>query len=417
MRACTSELRIAHLFFFGQQRPRALLSSELPSVCFFTKDSAHFRVRNCPFPSSVFFSVTTESAHFWAQNRPLFFLGHQKQRALLSPELPFFFSWSPMRARTSELRITLFFRSAKTTCNSELGIALFFSWSPVRGCTSEFRIAHFPCPFFGGGFWKFGWPKTSHTSECRTASSLEFWVMSAMWREQTFDEGSELFDHRHTHPWSMSWWFLYIKNSGKPDPAKQGQLAVVPIGSAISRASACSIWYLWIIQGVCVSAISMHGKLSTQTTTRAWPPASNADVAESRRQLLPLCRMMMPLHCHEPAPSQPPCSLVANFWWFETTLFCIWGLQDTKMQVRSQSHSFFWPRGSTGVQRYGCIPRSAANNLGEFPQKLGAPKLLFWRVFLVERTSWDSSLLVSLTLWDTRALFTPPLPLPQFFVS
>ena len=39
-----------------------------------------------------------------------------------------------------------------------------------------------------------------------------------------------------------------------------------------------------------------------------------------------------------------------------------------------------WPWGSTGVQRYGCIPRSAANNLGEIPKKLGAPNLLFSRV-------------------------------------
>ena len=36
-----------------------------------------------------------------------------------------------------------------------------------------------------------------------------------------------------------------------------------------------------------------------------------------------------------------------------------------------------WSRGSTGVQRYGCIPRSAANNLGQIPQKLGAPNPLF----------------------------------------
>ena len=36
-----------------------------------------------------------------------------------------------------------------------------------------------------------------------------------------------------------------------------------------------------------------------------------------------------------------------------------------------------WPRGSTGAQRYGCIPRSAANNLGEIPQNLGAPNPLF----------------------------------------
>ena len=48
----------------------------------------------------------------------------------------------------------------------------------------------------------------------------------------------------------------------------------------------------------------------------------------------------------------------------------------------SFSSSWNWPRGSTGVQRYGCIPRSAANNLGEIPQKLGAPNPLFWRVFL-----------------------------------
>ena len=33
----------------------------------------------------------------------------------------------------------------------------------------------------------------------------------------------------------------------------------------------------------------------------------------------------------------------------------------------------------------------------------------------MERTFWDSSLLVSLTLWDTLVLFTPPLPLPQKF--
>ena len=32
----------------------------------------------------------------------------------------------------------------------------------------------------------------------------------------------------------------------------------------------------------------------------------------------------------------------------------------------------FWSRGGTGVQRYGCIPRSAANNLGQIPRKLGA---------------------------------------------
>ena len=42
----------------------------------------------------------------------------------------------------------------------------------------------------------------------------------------------------------------------------------------------------------------------------------------------------------------------------------------------------FEPRGSTGVQRYGCIPRSAANSLGEIPQKSGAPNPLFSSVLL-----------------------------------
>ena len=46
------------------------------------------------------------------------------------------------------------------------------------------------------------------------------------------------------------------------------------------------------------------------------------------------------------------------------------------------SRNCFWPQGSTGVQKYGCIPRSAANNLGEIPQNMGAPNPLFLRVFL-----------------------------------
>ena len=61
---------------------------------------------------------------------------------------------------------------------------------------------------------------------------------------------------------------------------------------------------------------------------------------------------------------------------------------------------------------YGCILRSAANNLGEIPKKVGSSKSLVSKSFWVERTFWDSSLLVSLTLWDTPILFMPPLPLP-----
>ena len=36
-----------------------------------------------------------------------------------------------------------------------------------------------------------------------------------------------------------------------------------------------------------------------------------------------------------------------------------------------------WPRGSTGVKRYGCIPRSAANKLGRIPKILGAQNPYF----------------------------------------
>ena len=76
------------------------------------------------------------------------------------------------------------------------------------------------------------------------------------------------------------------------------------------------------------------------------------------------------------------------------------------------SSSQDWPRGSTGVQRYGCIPRSAANNLGEIPKNWEL-QISCFEEFGVERTFWDSSQLVSLTLWDTPVLFTPPLLLPQ----
>ena len=56
-----------------------------------------------------------------------------------------------------------------------------------------------------------------------------------------------------------------------------------------------------------------------------------------------------------------------------------------KIQTKKKPQEYTnkcWPRGSTGVQRYGCIPRSAANNSGEIPQKLGALNPLFWRIFL-----------------------------------
>ena len=65
---------------------------------------------------------------------------------------------------------------------------------------------------------------------------------------------------------------------------------------------------------------------------------------------------------------------------------------------------FSWPRGSMGVERYGRIPRSAANNLGRIPTNWE----LILKSFSGEGTLWESSLLVSLTLWDTPVLCTPP---------
>ena len=65
--------------------------------------------------------------------------------------------------------------------------------------------------------------------------------------------------------------------------------------------------------------------------------------------------------------------------------------------------------GSTGVEGYGCIPRSATNNLEEILRKMGAPKpfnALFSSLesFSWNGTLWDLSLLVSLTFSDTLVL-------------
>ena len=67
---------------------------------------------------------------------------------------------------------------------------------------------------------------------------------------------------------------------------------------------------------------------------------------------------------------------------------------------------------ATDVQRYGCIPSSAANNLGEI-QKSWELQISCFEEFLGGENDLGLVLLVSLTLWDTPVLFTPPLPLPQ----
>ena len=60
-------------------------------------------------------------------------------------------------------------------------------------------------------------------------------------------------------------------------------------------------------------------------------------------------------------------------------------------------------------------PAECGEQLGRALSKLGSSKFLVLKSFSGEGTLWDSSLPVSLTLWDTPALFTPPLPLPQCF--
>ena len=61
-------------------------------------------------------------------------------------------------------------------------------------------------------------------------------------------------------------------------------------------------------------------------------------------------------------------------------------------------------------------PAECGEQLGRVPSKIGSSKPLVLKSFFSgEGTLWDPSLPVSLsvTLWGTPALSTPPLPLPQ----
>ena len=73
---------------------------------------------------------------------------------------------------------------------------------------------------------------------------------------------------------------------------------------------------------------------------------------------------------------------------------------------------------SLATGKYGCTevrmyPAECSEQLGRDPSEFGSSKSLVLKSFSGEGTHWDASLLVSLTLWDTPVLFTPPLPLPQ----
>ena len=74
-------------------------------------------------------------------------------------------------------------------------------------------------------------------------------------------------------------------------------------------------------------------------------------------------------------------------------------------------HNNSWERESTRVQRYGCIPRSAASNLGKIPKNWELQISCFEELLGGENVFGTRP--CALTLWDTPVLFTPPLPLPE----
>ena len=75
------------------------------------------------------------------------------------------------------------------------------------------------------------------------------------------------------------------------------------------------------------------------------------------------------------------------------------------------------PSKPLATGKYGCrkvrvYPTECGEQLGRDPKKIWELQISYFEEFSgVERTFWDLSLLVSLTLWDTPVLFTPPLPL------
>ena len=74
---------------------------------------------------------------------------------------------------------------------------------------------------------------------------------------------------------------------------------------------------------------------------------------------------------------------------------------------------------SLATGKYGCTevrvyPVECGEKLGRDPQKFGSSKSLVLKSSWAERTFWDSSLLVSLTLWDTLYFLHPHFPSPKF---
>ena len=79
----------------------------------------------------------------------------------------------------------------------------------------------------------------------------------------------------------------------------------------------------------------------------------------------------------------------------------------------SQSVQDTFGRGNVQVYRGTGISRGVRRTTWDRSLKNWELQSLVLKSFSGEGTLWDFSLPVSLTLWDTLALFTPPLPLPQ----
>ena len=93
-------------------------------------------------------------------------------------------------------------------------------------------------------------------------------------------------------------------------------------------------------------------------------------------------------------------------------LACFLSIMNSDVVISSN----VWPWGSMGwVYRGTGVSRGVWRTTWERSPKIWElqSKSLVLKSFSGEGTLWDSSLPVSLTLWDTPALFTPPLPLPQ----
>ena len=91
-----------------------------------------------------------------------------------------------------------------------------------------------------------------------------------------------------------------------------------------------------------------------------------------------------------------------------TKTFC-----DTIAQSIARYEKYRYWASQVGQGEVQMYPTECGEQLGTDPSKIGSSKSLVLKSFSGEGTLWDSSLPVSLTLWDTPALFTPPLPLRQ----